>query len=111
LVKLVKPWFCLGGLVLLTIEIIKAKAIPILKTYGVNRAYLFGSFARGEQNQNSDIDLLVEYSSDSERTLFKALELKYELEDTLQRKVDVLTEAAISPYLRPYILNDMRMIM
>jgi predicted nucleotidyltransferase len=33
------------------------------------------------------------------------------LEDTLQRKVDVLTEAAISPYIRPYILNDMKVIM
>jgi hypothetical protein len=100
-----------GGFVMLTIETIKAKAIPILKTYGVKRAYLFGSFARGEQNQNSDIDILIEYAPDAERTLFKAVELKYELEDTLQRKVDVLTEAAISPYIRPYILNDMKVIM
>lgn len=96
---------------MLTIETIKAMVIPILKNYGVNRAYLFGSFARGEQNQNSDIDFLVEYSSDAERTLFKAVELKYELEDTLQRKVDVLTEAAISPYIRPYVLKDRKVIM
>ncbi len=96
---------------MLTIKTIKAKAIPILKNYGVSRAYLFGSFARGEQNQNSDIDFLVEYNSDAERTLFKAAELKYELEDTLQRKVDVLTEAAISPYIRPYVLKDKLVIM
>jgi len=96
---------------MLTIETIKAKVIPILKNYGVNRAYLFGSFARGEQNQNSDIDFLVEYTSDAERTLFKAVELKYELEDTLQIKVDVLTEAAISPYIRPYVLKDRKVIM
>jgi len=96
---------------MLTIETIKAKVIPILKNYGVNRAYLFGSFARGEQNQNSDIDFLVEYTSDAERTLFKAVELKYELEDTLQMKVDVLTEAAISPYIRPYVLKDRKVIM
>ena len=96
---------------MLTIKTIKAKAIPILKNYGVNRAYLFGSFARGEQNQNSDIDFLVEYTSDAERTLFKAVELKYELEDTLQIKVDVLTEAAISPYIRPYVLKDRKVIM
>jgi len=96
---------------MLTIETIKAKVIPILKNYGVNRAYLFGSFARGEQNQNSDIDFLVEYTSDAERTLFKAVELKYELEDILQMKVDVLTEAAISPYIRPYVLKDRKVIM
>lgn len=96
---------------MLTIKTIKAKAIPILKNYGVNRAYLFGSFARGEQNQNSDIDFLVEYNPDAERTLFKAVELKCELEDTLQRKVDVLTEAAISPYIRPYVLKDKKVIM
>lgn len=96
---------------MLTIETIKTKAIPILKNYGVNRAYLFGSFARGEQNQNSDIDFLVEYTSDAERTLFKSVELKYELEDTLQRKVDVLTEVAISPHIRPYVLKDRKVIM
>lgn len=96
---------------MLTIETIKTKAIPILKNYGVNRAYLFGSFARGDQNQNSDIDFLVEYNSDAERTLFKSVELKCELEDTLQRKVDVLTEAAISPHIKPYVLKDRKVIM
>lgn len=94
-----------------TIETIKAKAIPILKNYGVNRAYLFGSFARGDQNLNSDIDFLVEYNTDAERTLFKSVELKYELEDTLQRKVDILTEAAISPHIKPYVLKDRKVIM
>lgn len=96
---------------MLTIQTIKAKAIPILKNYGVNRAYLFGSFARGEQNQNSDIDFLVEYNQDAERTLFKAAELKYKLEDILQKKVGVLTEAAISPYIRPHVLKDRKLIM
>lgn len=96
---------------MLNIETIKAKAVPILKNYGVNRAYLFGSFARGDQAEDSDIDFLVEYAPDAVRTLFKAVELKYELEDILQRKVDVLTEAAISPYIKPYVLKDRRVIM
>jgi predicted nucleotidyltransferase len=60
----------LKGRDMLTIEMIKARAIPILERYGVNRAYLFGSFARGEQNQNSDIDILVEFKADAEQTLF-----------------------------------------
>lgn len=62
-------------------------------------------------NSDSDIDFLVEYAPDAERTLFKAVELKYELEDIIQRKVDVLTEAAISPYIKPYVLKDRRVIM
>ncbi len=96
---------------MLTIEMIKARAIPILERYGVNRAYLFGSFVRGEQNQNSDIDILVEYKADAEQTLFKIVELKYELEASLQRKVDVLTETAISPHIRPYVLQNKKVIM
>jgi predicted nucleotidyltransferase len=60
----------LKGRDMLTIEMIKARAIPILERYGVNRAYLFGSFARGEQNPNSDIDILVEFKADAEQTLF-----------------------------------------
>ncbi len=93
------------------VNIIRAKAIPILRSYGVCRAFIFGSFARGEQNQDSDIDILVEYSAEAERSLFKAVELKYELEEILQKKVDVVTEQALSPYIRPYVMRDRRVIM
>lgn len=96
---------------MLNIETIKAKAVPILKNYGVNRAYLFGSFARGEQTEDSDVDLLVEYAPGVSKSIFKVVELKYELEEALQRKVDVVTEQAISPYIRPYTIMDRQVIM
>ncbi|AEF95421.1 DNA polymerase beta domain protein region [Desulfotomaculum nigrificans CO-1-SRB] len=96
---------------MLNIETIKAKVVPILKNYGVNRAYLFGSFARGEQTEDSDIDLLVEYAPGVSKSIFKVVELKYELEEALQRKVDIVTEQAISPYIRPYTIKDRQVIM
>nr|WP_234701975.1 nucleotidyltransferase family protein [Desulfotomaculum nigrificans] len=82
-----------------------------MKNYGVNRAYLFGSFARGEQTEDSDIDLLVEYAPGVSKSIFKVVELKYELEEALQRKVDIVTEQAISPYIRPYTIKDRQVIM
>ena len=96
---------------MLNIETIKTKADPILRSYGISRAYLFGSFARGEQTEDSDIDLLVEYSPGVSKSVFKVVKLKYELEEVLQREVDVITEQAISPYIRPHMLKDRQVIM
>lgn len=96
---------------IIDIDIIKTKTTPILRHYGVVRAFLFGSFARGEQSTKSDIDILVEYKPGTEVSLFEAIDLKYELEEALNRKVDVLTEAAIPPYIRPHVLKDKKVIM
>lgn len=93
------------------IETIKTKAVPIFKNYGINQAYIFGSFARGEQNQDSDIDFLIEYDPNSDFSLFELVELKYTLEEVFQRKVDVVTQGALSKYIKPYILKDMKVIM
>jgi len=95
----------------LNIETIKTKAVPIFKNYGVNQAYIFGSFARGEQNQDSDIDFLIEYDPNVDFTLFELVELKYALEEAFQRKVDVVTQGALSKYIRPYVLKDRKAIM
>ncbi|MEW6695807.1 MAG: nucleotidyltransferase family protein [Bacillota bacterium] len=93
------------------IETIKTRVIPILKNYGVQQAFLFGSFARCEENQDSDIDILIEYAPGVRRSLLKRIELKHQLEDILQRKVDIVTEQALSPHIRPYVLKDRQVIM
>lgn len=95
----------------LNIELIKEKAIPILKSYGVAQAYIFGSFARGEHTEDSDIDLLVEYAPGARRSLLKAVDLRLELEEVLKRKVDIVTENALSPYIKPYVMKDRQVIM
>jgi len=83
---------------------IKEKAIPILKEAGVTRSALFGSYIRGEQREDSDIDILVDYPSGL--SLFDVAELQYKLEDALGKKVDLVDYNRIKPRLKPYILSE-----
>jgi len=86
------------------IEKIKEKILPILKKNEVVRASIFGSFARGEEKKGSDIDMLVEL--DKKQSLLDLIGLKFELEDVLKRKVDLLTYGGINPRLEKYIYQD-----
>lgn len=83
---------------------IKNKALPLLKESGVIRSSLFGSFVRGEANDDSDIDLLVELPKDKSYLDLVRLELK--LGKALGKKVDLLTYQSVSPYLKDYIQKD-----
>jgi predicted nucleotidyltransferase len=76
----------------------------ITQKYGVIRVRLFGSVARGEANPKSDVDLLIEVPPKT--SLFTIVGIKQELEDSLGRPVDVVTEAAISPYIREQVLQE-----
>ncbi|HAJ38789.1 MAG TPA: hypothetical protein DCL15_24240 [Chloroflexi bacterium] len=84
------------------------KLIAICRAQGVKRIGVFGSVARGEATAQSDIDLLVELSPRISLLEFTALERR--LSEALGRKVDLLTEAAISPYLRQQILDDVQIL-
>ena len=87
------------------IESIKSKITDILKRNGVVKAGIFGSFARGEENENSDIDILIEVKREK-FSLLDMASLKIDLEETLGRKIDLLTYSAINPHLKEYILKD-----
>ena len=69
---------------------------------------VFGSTARGEDSEGSDIDILVRFAKPI--SLLSLVELERELSDALARKVDLLTESAISPYLKDRILKDLLVI-
>ncbi|MEW6574189.1 MAG: nucleotidyltransferase family protein [Bacillota bacterium] len=69
---------------------------------------LFGSFARGDQKLGSDVDFIVRFSKP--KSLLELVEIELELTEFLGRKVDLLTEASISPYLRDRILSETRAI-
>lgn len=86
------------------LEEIKNKVIPILKENGVTRAAIFGSMARGEQTQKSDIDILVNLPKGM--SLFDVVDLEFKLEEAIQRKVDLVDFEAIKPRLKPYIMQD-----
>jgi len=76
-----------------------------LKRYYVKSLYLFGSVARGEEGPQSDIDLLVTF--DKEATFDLYMDLKFFLEDILNRKVDLITESGLRPELRKYVEEDL----
>lgn len=72
-----------------TIEEIKSIVEPIARKYGVARVYLFGSYARGDATENSDVDLRVDKGA--LKGMFALCGLYTEVEEALQTKVDVLT--------------------
>ena len=69
---------------------------------------VFGSTAREEDNQESDIDLIVQFSK--KKSLLAHIRLERELTELMGREVDLLTEPAISPYLRDRIMNDVKVV-
>lgn len=76
-----------------------------IRTLGVKRISLFGSFVRGEQDEESDVDVLVEFETDK-KTFDNFMHLAYLLEDMFERRVELITPESISPYIRPYILKE-----
>lgn len=72
--------------------------------HGARTVRVFGSVARGEAGPDSDVDLLVEM--DRGRTLLDIIAIKQDVEDLLGRRVDVVTEAAVSPYMRESVLKE-----
>jgi len=84
------------------------RLIEVCRNHGTRRVALFGSFVRGEARSDSDIDLIVDFL---QPTGFLALvRLERELSEVAGRKVDLLTEQAISPHLRDRILSEQRVI-
>jgi hypothetical protein len=76
-----------------------------LLRHGVKRLGLFGSHARGEEREGSDIDLIVEFA-EGEKNYDNFIELCFFLEDLLGRKVDLLTPESMSPYIKPSVERD-----
>ena len=86
------------------IEEIKQKISPILKRYGIKKAGLFGSVARGGMKEDSDIDMLVEIENPI--SLLDFIKIKLEIEKTLGREVDLVEYDTIKPLLKKRILNE-----
>jgi len=75
------------------------------KNKPVIRAFLFGSVARGEQDEQSDVDILVELDY-SQPIGLGFVRMKLELEDLLKRKVDIITSKSVSKHIKPYIDSE-----
>ncbi|MDZ7778675.1 MAG: nucleotidyltransferase family protein [Gemmatimonadota bacterium] len=90
------------------VQINEARLAELCKKHDVRVLKLFGSAVRGDDRPDSDIDLLVEFEGD--KSLFDLIGLELELEEFLGRDVDLLTEPALSPYLRDRILASTSVI-
>lgn len=84
------------------------RLVELCRWHGVVRLSLFGSVARGEAGEESDVDLLVEFSRRISLLQFVALERQ--LSEILGKKVDLLTREGISPYLWEKIQRDLQVV-
>lgn len=80
-----------------------------LASLGVRSIGLFGSFVRGEQTAESDVDILVEFEPDK-HSFDNFMDVSFLLEDLLGRKVELVTPESLSPYIGPYILREVERV-
>jgi predicted nucleotidyltransferase len=88
-------------------ELIRTRRADILRIAhenGATRVRIFGSMARGTAREESDLDLLIDLEPD--RDLLDIVAIKQDLEDLLGREVHVVTEGAVSPYIRDEVLRS-----
>jgi predicted nucleotidyltransferase len=83
----------------------REQILRVAKAHGAGHVRVFGSLARGEGGEASDVDLLVEM--DQDRSLMDRIALKQALEDLLGVEVDVVNEKAIRPAIREHVLRDL----
>lgn len=76
---------------------------PVLK------AYLFGSYVRGEANEQSDVDILIELDY-SQSIGLAFVEMQLDLQDMLSRKVDLVSERGLSKFVKPFIEQEKELI-
>lgn len=95
-----------------TVEV--ANMIPIMQRFfasqPVNRAYLFGSYSRGEQTKNSDIDILVDLDKSQPMGLFQYVTMKLDLQDLLHREVDLVERDELLPFAQESANRDKLLI-
>ena len=83
----------------------------IVKKYGIKSLSVFGSSLRDDFNENSDIDLLIEFVKPNEKSLFDLINLRLELEEITGRKIDIVEKGSVkNPYKRKEINSTARLI-
>lgn len=86
------------------LALIRESLLPFVQEYGIVKAYVFGSFAREEDTDQSDVDFLIDF--DKEFDLIEFFRLKSRLEEILTRKVDIVESKSINPVFKESILKD-----
>ncbi|MFZ1897303.1 nucleotidyltransferase family protein [Methanoregula sp.] len=87
------------------IALLREHEPEIKKRFGVATIGLFGSFVRGEERPESDVDILVTFHR-GQKTFDNYMDCKFYLEDLFKRKVDLVMKESIKKRLKPYILGE-----
>ena len=78
-----------------TLKEIKKRIMPIVEKYNIPAIYLFGSYARGEATEESDLDFLVDTTGTGLTSLLRLGELYCDLEEVFEKRIDLITVRAI----------------
>lgn len=76
----------------------------VKEKYKISELGIFGSYVRGEQRQDSDLDVLIDYTEAP--SLFQLIDLEFYLSDRLQMKVDLVTKNGLKPRIKERILSE-----
>jgi len=90
------------------LEVINIRKADICKL-GIIKVGLFGSFSRGEQNRESDVDLLIEFGKDK-KSFKNYMGFVRLVENLFGRDVEVVTPESLSPYIAPYIKKEVKYV-
>ncbi len=85
------------------IDILRRRDREIKERFHVKKIGLFGSFARGDENESSDVDIMVEFE---EPTFNNFMNLAFFLEDLFGRRVELVTPDSLSPYIASYVKKE-----
>lgn len=86
-------------------QILKEKKPDLQKRYPISELGVFGSYARGDYNENSDIDILVDFNDRIDG--FRYIRLAHELEDLFQYKIDMVSRRGIKPGYLPFVEKNL----
>ena len=90
------------------LEILRQNKVFLEKNFKVTRIGVFGSYAKGLQHSESDIDIIVQI--ERPMSFFKFLKLQEYLTELLGRKVDLLTFSSLKPYIKDKILQEIKYV-
>lgn len=89
------------------LQILKEHKQELMEKYPIKSLGLFGSYSRGDYNEDSDIDIMVELS---EPAALAFIQMSYELEDIFQKKVDLVSKNGIKPRYMKFIEKDLQYV-
>jgi len=87
-------------------KILRTHKEELMEKYGVQGIGIFGSYVRGEQKEDSDIDILLEFKPDARISLLDFVELENYISDLLEVKVDLVEKSALKPRIGKHILKE-----